>query len=371
MDSKEKYLKYKNKYISFKNMIGGDLGKWEGVWDGVWTDGKFKGTYRGTFTNSNYPTIPLKVPEIVGTWEGTWKDEVFEGKYKSDDGSIVLSDSKRVGEFNGKDNFEGLSYDDKGKKTTMNIFKKKNSWDNDIVPNEQYTLKSFLDYYKLRDNNIYWDEDKIENIYNNFLLNFNDFEIFYFSDIIENQTLLFSIIKNVLIIKSKKDIIKFTSVIGYDDFLKKYITDEKLCNKIINTPYIPLYIPLKYTIDVLKNLAVFYNYNIIYLELEEYKGNITYFPFIPGVNAVDFINKTGDTNKMTISKNYFYKKQSIIIYKHIYKSLYSGKIIKFHVLLYNKDDSIMYSSINKIVSECNFITDFKQYCEPNEDFQTK
>ena len=114
MDYKEKYLKYKNKYISFRNIIGGDVGIWKGKWDTDWVSDKFTGTYTGTFTDNTGKIID--VPKIKGTWTGSWNNEIFTGSYKNEDGTVPFKESKRIGEFNGEDNFEGLFYDDDGKK---------------------------------------------------------------------------------------------------------------------------------------------------------------------------------------------------------------------------------------------------------------
>ena len=74
---------------------------------------------------------------------------------------------------------------------------------------------------------------------------------------------------------------------------------------------------------------------------------------------------------MTIPNNYFYKKESIIIYNHIYQSYDDKDEDIFTLPLYNKDDTVVYSSIIKLVKECNFINDFVKYYVSNEDFQTK
>ena len=202
--------------------------------------------------------------------------------------------------------------------------------------------------------------------------NFKDFEIFYSTSSNDKgfHTLVFSIIKNVLTKKSKNDINEFPITSEYDIFLKKYITDEVLCNKIIKTQYIIKLDTLKYKIDILKNLSNFYKYNIIYLEFD-YLGDLNYFPFIPEQKVENFINKSGDKNKMTIPNNYFYKKESIIIYNHIYQSYDDKDEDIFTLPLYNKDDTVVYSSIIKLVKECNFINDFVKYYVSNEDFQTK
>ena len=124
-----------------------------------------------------------------------------------------------------------------------------------------------MKYYEGDENYKYWKKRNIKSkdIYIKILSIFKDFEIFYSTSSNDKgfHTLVFSIIKNVLTKKSKNDINEFPITSEYDIFLKKYITDEVLCNKIIKTQYIIKLDTLKYKIDILKNLSNFYKYNII------------------------------------------------------------------------------------------------------------
>ena len=121
MSNYSKYIKYKKKYLDYKQllinnkniiMIGGK--SLEYIWTGVWVpphstingkkytyQGNFKGSlsYPNEFIGDNTATINDKNIDITGKWEGEYKDDVFIGTFTKNESDEVKKYSWKMNKW--------------------------------------------------------------------------------------------------------------------------------------------------------------------------------------------------------------------------------------------------------------------------------
>ena len=157
MDYELKYLKYKKKYIDFKNnKYGGEHiyienNKWDGKWKDE--DKKYDGKIDGEITVDLYNKKKIE-KEGDGVWDGSWNPEKNNYIGTFTDRTNNKQDVDIVGRWVGNKSFIDKKFYGirKNKKPENKPIDLKGLEDINFKENEKYSLKSFITLKKLEQN---------------------------------------------------------------------------------------------------------------------------------------------------------------------------------------------------------------------------